>query len=272
VTGQQAGVRSVDFALEVAGARLRAQRLEPVETRPAAPTLVLLHEGLGCISMWRSFAARLVAATGCPALLYDRRGHGGSDPADRPRGPDYLHRAAFDELPAVLAACAVSSPVLVGHSDGGSIALLAASRFPLRGVVAVAAHVLVEEEALAGIRATLRRLASTDLEQRLAFHHGAKARALVAAWADTWLDPAFRGWSIADCLPAISCPVLVLQGEEDEYASSGHPRLIASGIGVSAEALLLEGCGHAPHLEAEAVVLEAVARFVDQVAEPKAVS
>jgi pimeloyl-ACP methyl ester carboxylesterase len=257
-----AALRSEELVIELDDARIRARRLEPECCRTTAPTLVLLHEALGCVEMWRRFPERLAAATRCPTLLYDRRGHGASEPAVERRGLDYLHRSASDELPAVLARCGVHDPVLIGHSDGGSIALLAAGSLPARGVVTLAAHAVVEEVTLTGIRETLERFGPGGLERRLAPYHGERAEALVAAWSDTWLAPWFRGWTIVEELATVACPTLLIQGDHDQYASDEHLALIAGRVTGPVEALLLPGCGHAPHLEAEAAVLEAVARFL----------
>ena len=256
-----------DLELELGGARIAAHRLRLPGTppSPARPVLVFLHEGLGCIEMWKSFPARLAAATGCPALLYDRRGNGRSSPLSEPRGIDYLHRAALDELPAVLEACGVTRPILVGHSDGGSIALLYASQHPARGLIAEAAHVHVEEQALIGIRQMVRQWQSSPVHRLLHRYHGDKTEALFAAWADTWLAPWFRGWTIEDCLPAVTCPALVLQGLEDEYATPAHAKLIRARLGGEAEVLLLPGCARSPRLQAEEATLAAAIRFVRKV-------
>lgn len=258
VTGPVLELQREDLELEVGGARVVARRLWPGAAAAAAPTLVLLHEGLGCVDAWRAFPERLVRATGLPALLYDRRGYGRSSALDRPWGVDYLHRAALEELPAVLAACAVERPLLVGHSDGGTIALLAAAHHDPVAVVTEAAHAFVEEATRTGIRRTELRWASGELRRGLERLHGPKAESIFRSWADTWLAPWFDGWSITGELPAVTCPALLLQGADDEYATPGHLAEIAARLGGPGRAELLPGCGHAPHHEAPTVVIDLI--------------
>lgn len=262
VTGPVLELEREDLELEVGGGRLAACRLRPPGVREDGLTLVLLHEGLGCIDAWRSFPESLVRATGLPALLYDRRGYGRSSALDRPWGVDYLHRAALDELPGVLAACAVERPLLVGHSDGGTIALLHAAHHAPAAIVAEAAHCFVEEAARAGIRRTIGRWAHGNLRRRLERLHGANAEAVFRSWADTWLAPWFDGWSITAELAAVHCPALLLQGADDEYATAGHLAEIAARLGGPVRAELLPDCGHVPHHDAPGVVTDLVARWV----------
>jgi len=258
VTRPSPELQREDLELEVGGALLAARRLRPAGAAVDAPTLVLLHEGLGCIDAWRAFPERLVRATGLPALLYDRRGYGRSSPLDRPWGFDYLHRAALEELPAVLAACAVERPLLVGHSDGGTIALLHAAHHAPAAIVAEAAHVFVEDAARAGIRQAERRWSNRDLRRGLERLHGTQAERVFRRWADTWLAPWFDGWSITGELAAVTCPALLVQGADDEYATPAHLAEIAARLGGPVRAELLPGCGHAPHHEAPTVVIDLV--------------
>jgi len=255
-------VEREDLELEVGGVLLAARRLRPAGPAAGAATLVLLHEGLGCIEGWRSFPERLVRATGLPALLYDRRGYGRSGALDRPWDADYLHRAALEELPEVVAACGVERPLLLGHSDGGTIALLYAAHHAPVAIITEAAHVFVEEAARAGIRRAVRRWSSGDLRPRLERLHGAHTEVIFRSWADTWLAPWFDGWSIIDALPAVHCPALLLQGVDDEYATPDHLAEIASRLAGPVHAELLDGCGHAPHHEAPGVVISLVARWI----------
>jgi pimeloyl-ACP methyl ester carboxylesterase len=245
------------------GVKLHAIRVAPPRAR-AKPVVVLLHDSLGSVGLWRDFPERLAEATGLEVLAYDRRGHGASDPfGPRPRTSAYLHDEAAT-LSRVLDEAAVEEAVLFGHSDGGSIALLAAAHHPrrIRAVIAEAAHVFVEERTLEGIRAAQRTLAEGDLLARLVKHHGPKAAALAAAWIETWLSPWFRGWNVEEDLRRIRCPVLVVQGELDEYGTDAQVHAIARGVSGPARTLLLPGARHTPHREAVEVVLGAVAEFL----------
>lgn len=227
-----------------------------------APTLVFLHEALGCTAMWKDVPEQLSGMTGLPALIYDRHGHGKSGALAGPRDPDYLDRESFEILPAILEACGVADPLLVGHSDGGSIALLYASRYPARAVVTEAAHVFVEDVTLAGIRDAVDAWRATDLEQKLARYHGTKTGALFTAWAETWLSDDFVSWNIEAALPGITCPALIIQGEGDEYGTRRQVEAIAGGVSGPARTLLLPDCRHVPHLQAADRVLPAIADFI----------
>jgi pimeloyl-ACP methyl ester carboxylesterase len=230
------------------------------------PTLVFLHDSLGCITVWRDFPERLAAALGCDALVYDRRGYGASSPfGPAPRAPGYLEDEA-DVLARVLDACGVQEAVLFGHSDGGSIALVAASRRPelVRAVVTEGAHVFVEERTLAGIRAAREALRTTDLRERLQRHHGERTDAVTSAWIDVWLSPAFRDWDITAYLPGIRCPVLVLQGADDEYGTPEQVCAIAGGVASPTRASLIPGVGHTPHRAVPDEVLRTTLAFLHE--------
>ncbi len=228
------------------------------------PWLVFLHEGLGCTAMWHDFPHRLVQLTRKPALVYDRQGYGRSGPRPQPPGIDYLHREAETLLPALLDHFGIETPVLIGHSDGGTIALLYAARFPQRvtGVIAEAAHVLVEAVTLEGIRATVEAFQKGDLNARLARYHGEHTREMFYYWADIWLSEAFQGWNIEACLPNIRCDVLVLQGLSDRYGTVRQAKAMAEGIGSRARQCLIRSCGHAPHREAPRRTLAAMRQFI----------
>lgn len=247
------------LALAVDGVRLHAELLAPPRTT-GGPVVVLLHDSLGSVGLWRDFPERLAEATGLGVLAYDRRGHGESDPfGAKARTPAYLHEEATT-LERVLAAADVDEAVLFGHSDGGSIALLAAAVHParVRAVVAEAAHVFVEERTLEGIREAERAIAGGDLLARLARHHGDKAEALAAAWIGTWLSPAFRVWNVEAELRRIRCPVLVLQGAEDEYGTDAQVHAIARGVSGPVRPVILPGLRHTPHREDPGAVLRLV--------------
>ncbi|WP_139925479.1 alpha/beta fold hydrolase [Hymenobacter sp. DG01] len=229
------------------------------------PWLVLLHDSLGSIRLWRDLPEQLATALGCHVLLYDRRGYGESAPlGPYPRTPAYLEEEA-QTIPAVLAACGITRAVLFGHSDGGTLALLAAATAPpalVAAVVIIGAHVFVEEETLRGIRAARQQYATTDLPQRLARYHGANTEGLFRAWTDTWLSPEFRAWNIEHYLPRVQCPVLVLQGAHDEYGTEAQVTAIASQVAGPAQAELLPGLRHTPHRQAPELVVSITASFL----------
>ena len=248
---------------EVDGARQRLARLRHRGAwQPGKPVLVLLHEGLGCIELWRDFPARLAARTGLDALVCDRLGYGGSDPDPLPRRADYLHREALVRLPAVLEQEGITSPLLVGHSDGGSIALVHAARHGVHACLTMAAHVFVEEITLAGIRDAVRAWEETDLASRLARYHGPNTDWAYHSWVDTWLAPWFRGWNVEEELAGIRDPVLALQGENDEYGSPDQVASIVRHSGGPAQSCLLPRCGHSPHREQPDATLTAIEAFL----------
>ena len=249
--------------IKVAGRSLAVQHLL-VPGPVGQPTLVFLHEGLGSIALWRDFPTRLCGRLGLPGLVYDRWGHGQSEPVVGPRAVRYLHDEAELYLPGVLEQSGVERPLLVGHSDGGTIALLFAARFPERAaaVVAEAAHIFVEDTTVAGILAAGRAFAETDLATRLARYHGDKTHSLFRAWHDRWLAPEFRSWNIEAELVRITCPVLVLQGAADEYGTVEQVEAIARAVSGPSHTVLLPGIGHTPHHEAAGQVLDLMASFV----------
>lgn len=226
------------------------------------PTLLLLHEGLGCVSMWRHFPEKLAAATGCRLIVWSRAGYGGSQAYPEPRTPRYMHREGEEMLPALLAALAVERPLLIGHSDGGSIALIFAGAFPEvpLGVAVMAPHEFVEDISLAGIRDARVAWETTDLPKKLARYHHARTERVFRDWNDIWLSPDYRDWNIEAYLPKIRCPVLAIQGEGDEYATMRQIDAIAEQI-PGTQLLKLPDCGHSPHRDQEAAVLAALAAF-----------
>jgi len=243
------------------GCRLEYERI--AADRPGAATLVFLHEGLGSRALWRDFPALVAAATGAAALVYSRRGYGWSSPLDRPRAPDYMHREALEALPALLDALGVEQPILIGHSDGASIALIhaGAGRRAVRGLILEAPHVFVEEVTIASIAAAKEAYRAGDLGRRLARYH-ADPDAAFRGWNDAWLDPAFRDWNIEEYLPGIRCPVLAIQGAEDEYGTPAQLAAIERRVAGPFERLLLEDCRHSPHRDRTAAVLAAMAGFI----------
>jgi len=226
--------------------------------------IVMLHEGLGSVSMWRDFPERLAEATGCRVLAYSRLGHGRSSPAGKPRKPDYHLEEARIWLPALLERLGLRRPLLFGHSDGATIALVYAAEFPdsVSGVIAIAPHVKVEDVTIDGLARAKTAYEATNLRDRLGVHHD-DVDEVFWGWNRTWLNPEFRGWNIEHLLPAILAPVLAIQGAGDEYATLEQIESIRRAV-PGTELLVLEQCGHSPHREQPAVVLEASRRFVDR--------
>jgi len=257
--------------VELGGAGLPRVRIEYrriAAARRSAPLLVFLHEGLGSVAMWKDFPERLCDALGWRALVYSRPGYGGSLPLEPepPWRPDFMHREAHRVLPALLAALGIDArrerPWLFGHSDGGSIALLYAARWPdaLAGAVVLAPHILVEDLSVASIAQARRAYLDGGLRERLGRYHADVERAF-RRWNDIWLDPAFRDWSIEDEIASIACPLLAVQGLDDEYGTLQQIRGIARRVPQTA-LLELPACGHTPHRDQPAALIAAVRDFV----------
>lgn len=247
--------------LSAAGRSLEYEWIDAAQA--GRPALVFLHEGLGSILQWRDFPLRVAQATGCPALIYNRYGYGNSDVFAEARvSVRFMHEEALKSLPQVLAALRIEQPVLVGHSDGASIALIyAGAGNPARGLVLMAPHVFVEDICVRSIEAAKREFESTDLPLRLGRYHR-DSRKTFYLWNDVWLDPEFRAWNIAEYLAGIRCPVLAIQGEDDEYGTIAQLDAIREGTGVSCELVKLPACGHSPHRDQPEATLAAIAEFV----------
>ena len=228
----------------------------------APPAVVMLHEGLGSLALWKDFPRRLAAATARRVLTYSRYGYGRSDPIAGPRGVDFMHVEALEALPQLLDALGVREPVLFGHSDGASIALIHAARAgrAVAAVVALAPHVFVERYGLDSIAAARRAYLDGGLRARLARHHGDVDSAFWG-WNDIWLHPDFVAWNIEALLPQIACPVLAIQGLDDEYGTIEQIDRLERGV-AHLRRVELGQCGHSPHRDQAAAVLAATARFL----------
>jgi pimeloyl-ACP methyl ester carboxylesterase len=224
---------------------------------------VFLHHGLGSVSLWRDFPARLAAATGLPALVYDRCGHGKSPPCEQPRQPDYLHREAR-VLASLLEVHEARNPILIGHSDGGSIAFLYAALpdvpAPL-GIISEAAHLFVEDVTRAGIRATVDSYRA-GLRDRLLRHHGGNTDRLFWNWAGGWLSPRFDSFDVREHVAAVRCPVMAIQGLEDEYGTLAQVEAIEGSVNGPVERVLIPGCAHEPHSQAPDATFAAMVRAI----------
>jgi pimeloyl-ACP methyl ester carboxylesterase len=240
--------------------------LELIDLPGAAPALVLLHEGLGSVGLWRGFPQRLHELTGRRLIAFSRFGHGRSVPPPQRRTPTFFHYEALKVLPAVLDQLDAPAPVLVGHSDGGSIALIHAAHHPVTALVLLAPHVFVEEITVQAIAKTRSEYLSGGLRERMARHHDDPDAAFFG-WCDVWLDPEFRAWNLESEAAGVSAPALLIQGAEDPYGSLAQIERIEARVRGPVERLVLSG-GHSPHLEHEREVTEATGRFLGARAMP----
>lgn len=250
-----------EYTVTINGAALFIHHQENYKGRP---TIVFLHDSLGCVSLWRDFPAKLSQLTQCNILVYDRLGYGKSQAMpDVPRPVNYLETEA-DTLNDLLSELAIDRPILFGHSDGGSIALLTASRYPekIKAVIAEAAHVFVEEITLKGIREAMEAYKTTNLKERLEKYHGGNTDILFRAWTQTWTRDDFRNWNIENFLPAISCPVLVMQGLKDEFGSLAQVESIVNNVSGNVKKMLIKVSGHTPHKETPEEILAVAADFI----------
>ena len=248
--------------IHVNGVGLEVRR---IGTPAVGPALVFLHEGLGSVAMWRDWPAELCRMAGLSGVVYSRRGYGASDAIADVRGsgrlaPDYMHREALEVLPALVEALGIERPILLGHSDGGTIALLHASRFPLRGCVVMAPHVIVEDVSVRSIEQARDAYENGDLRQRLARYH-ADVDSAFWQWNDIWLAPEFRSFDIRAECRRITCPVLAIQGESDPYGTLRQVEEIAPTRGLLRTAVIPQ-CGHSPHRDQPQRTNAAVLEFL----------
>ncbi|MGB6103726.1 MAG: alpha/beta hydrolase [Pusillimonas sp.] len=245
---------------------LECQWINPEQTD--AELLVFLHEGLGSVSMWKDWPAQMCRAAGCRGLVFSRYGYGQSTPRplDQPRSPDYLHIEAEYALPALFSALGIANerPVLFGHSDGGSIALLYAALYPerVKGIAVAAPHIFVEDITIEGIRAARAIYLSTELRQILGRYHG-DPDSVFWSWNDTWLKPDFRNWNIEKLVTQIRCPVLAIQGENDEYGSLEQIEGIKR-LAPQTELCILADCGHIPQRDQPAALIRELSGFINR--------
>lgn len=245
--------------VEIRGRRLETRVIPGAAERP---WLVFLHEGLGSVSLWRDFPDKVARRLGMRALIYSRQGYGQSDPLEGPRDVDFMHREALDVLPLLLAAFRIERALLVGHSDGASIALIHAASHPatVSGLVAMAPHVLVEPICQQSIARVAETYEQGELRARLARHHAHVDDAFLG-WSRIWLDPRFRTWALGPECQRLSVPSLLIQGEDDEYGTLAQLDAIQQAAPGAVTRLVLAHCGHAPQRDQEADVLAAIERF-----------
>ncbi|NNN19684.1 MAG: alpha/beta hydrolase [Acidimicrobiaceae bacterium] len=229
------------------------------------PTLVFLHEGLGSSTLWRSVPELIRSHLGNPSMLvYSRAGYGKSTPLEGDRPVTYMHDEALEMLPRVLKSLNIDKPILVGHSDGGSIALIhAGAGYQVSALVLIAPHVIVEDQSIEGISAARETFLSTNLAEKMSRYH-IDAESTFWGWNRVWLSPEFREWNIEEYLPAIDVPILVIQGDQDEYGTLAQLDLIARNVAGEVERKIIPGTRHSPHLQATEDVVDAVVKFLSQ--------
>jgi pimeloyl-ACP methyl ester carboxylesterase len=251
--------------IHIKGREIRYEFIKEADLNEGRPLLVFLHDALGSIGTWKDVPELLSERTGLPALVYDRYGHGGSEPLKEMREKHYMHLEGESSLPLLLDGLRVKDPIIpIGHSDGGSIALIFAAAFPerVKGLVAEAAHVFVEDLTLEGIRKTVKAFKKGHLERSLEAYHDVNTRPIFNAWAATWLSPSFANWDITEKLPLVQAPALVIQGGDDEYGTQAQVDAIVNGLSGPAEPYMVPACGHTPHHEAADVVLPKIDAFI----------
>jgi pimeloyl-ACP methyl ester carboxylesterase len=230
-----------------------------------APTIVFLHEGLGCVEMWRDFPEQVVEKTGFGGLIYSRAGYGKSDPISLPRPVTFMHHEALEVLPAIIDSFEISEPILFGHSDGGSIALIYAGSEPVKPIKALvleAPHVFVETLSIASIEKARNEFEKGSLKSGLQRYHGNNLECAFRGWNDVWLNPEFRSWNIESFLPNISSPVLLIQGENDQYGTRRQLESISASCRGPVQTELLADCGHSLHRDQPQLVVEIVSSFL----------
>jgi pimeloyl-ACP methyl ester carboxylesterase len=259
-------IEGVNGVLAADGKRLETVAYGPPPEK--APTIVMLHEGLGCVALWRDFPAELAARTGWGVFAYSRAGYGQSDPVDLPRPLDYMTREAHLSLPTVLKAVRLRRGILLGHSDGASIAAIYAAEHSderIKGLVLIAPHLFTEEPGLASIAEARRVYETGDLRAKLAKYH-AHVDSAFYGWNGAWLDPGFKAWNIEDFVGRWRLPALLIQGADDQYGTLAQIRAIEARSPAPVESLILEACRHSPQIDQPQATVQAIVQFSAKVA------
>lgn len=241
-------------------------RIKYIEIDKEKPTIVFLHDSLGCIQLWRDFPEKLAEATGCNALVYDRQGYGKSGPfITTDRENNYLEKEA-DVLHKLIEKTGIKEVILFGHSDGASITLHAAANYPsdFIGIITEGPHIFVEDLTRKGVSDALEAFNTTDLKERLQKYHGDNTEDLMAAFTKIWLSEKYRPWTMEPSLPRIECPVLVIQGEEDEYGTMNQVNRVLELVSGKAEKFVVPSVGHTVHKEAAEVTLKRATSFIKE--------
>lgn len=238
-------------------------KLTKYDNYPNKPTIIFLHDSLGCIELWRDFPLKLAALTSCNILIYDRIGYGKSDSfSENKRNKSYLEIEA-DNLSEIIKELSIDNAILFGHSDGGSISLIAASKYPnlISGVITEGAHIFVEDETINGINEAID-IYNNGLKTKLEKYHGSKTDKMFSAWTETWISKEYRDWNIEHFLSSIKCPVLVIQGDSDEYGTIKQVKGIVNQVSGKVKELLVLDAKHTPHKEKPEIILDHVSKFI----------
>src|SRR3984957_16906913 len=256
---------ATDRFVQAPGGRLFVRIWGTIGSSTGQPAIILFHDSLGCVELWREFPLQLANTTGLPVVAYDRLGFGRSDPHPGGLKFGFVEDEARTAVPQLRSALGIERMILFGHSVGGGMAVASAAAFHAASVALVteSAQAFVEDCTIAGIHEGRRMFSAPDQIARLARYHGEKARWVVDAWTETWLAPQFAAWNLDDNLRSLRCPVLAIHGDRDEYGSSRHPERICTLPATPTRSLILEDCGHVPHREKPDQVLDAVKQFLD---------
>jgi len=252
--------------IDVDGVKLECLRID-VGTSSEKPTLVFLHEGLGCVAQWRNFPEQLCQTAGLNGFVYSRQGYGASDPIPLPRPVEYMHHEGLNVVSPVLEAAGITSAILIGHSNGGSIAVIHAGAVKdpkVKAIMLMATHVFNEESVVKSIQEAKIAYDTSDLRQGLAKYHGDNVDCAFRGWNDVWLHPDFWLWNIEEFLPGIEIPTLVMQGADDQYGSVAQVKAIEAGLNCPTETVLIEDAKHSPHLDQPSTTIEAMVNFIEQ--------
>ncbi len=246
------------------GHRLAFQWINNEFGDPAKPVMVFLHEGLGCMKLWKDFPYHLCKIAGCRGLMYDRYGYGMSDKIEQPRQNDFLYNEAASVLPELLEKLGITGKIMLfGHSDGGTISLIFSALYPEKtaAIVAESSHIFMEPVTLRGINQAINDYQHNGLREKLKKYHGEKTDSMFYSWANVWTSEETSGWSIELILPEIKAPVLAIQGEDDNYATALQTETITSSVKGPSQKLHIPECGHIPHHEKREIVLKHTAEF-----------
>ncbi len=252
--------------IDVDGVKLECLHID-VGAEPEKPTLVFLHEGLGCVALWRDFPAKLCQTAGLNGFVYSRQGYGASDPIPLPRPVEYMHHEALNVVSPVLEAAGITSAILIGHSNGGSIAIIHAGAVKdarVKCIILMAAHIFNEEITVNSIAEAKVAYDTSDLRQGLAKYHGDNVDCAFRGWNDIWLHPDFWHWNIEEFLPDIEIPTLVMQGADDQYGSIAQVKGIEASLNCLTETVIVENAKHSAHLDQPAATITAMVNFMDR--------